>query len=65
MITFKRVPARVKVFLDEKLVGEIRQTGDEWWYVPKGHKVGGDKFPTLGQCKRSLLSEGENEENKS
>ena len=63
MITFERVPAKVKVFLDEKLVGEIRNTEDGWWYVPKGQKEGRDKFPTLGQCKRSLLSkeEGDND----
>ena len=45
----------VEVFLDNKFVGTIRYTfGRLWQYTPKGQKEGGEEFPSLALCKRSL-----------
>ncbi len=45
---------RIAVKLDGRPIGEIRQVPGGWQYFPKGHKEGGDVFPTLEGCKRSL-----------
>ena len=48
-------PTTIRVTLDGKRVGIIYQQFDSMWqYFPKGSKDGGDKFPTLALCKRSL-----------
>lgn len=50
----------LRVMLDGKWVGSIAHvdTTDEhqggWQYTPKGEKKGGDIFPTLALCKKSL-----------
>jgi hypothetical protein len=52
-------PRHITVFLDGKPVGHIEQLFDGMWqYWPKGPRAeGGDKFPTLALCKRSLEAE--------
>lgn len=47
----------VDVLLDGQIVGSIRYTIDGWQYVPKGQKDGGEFFPTLFDCKKSLSTE--------
>lgn len=69
MITFDSAvkDRKLKVFLDKKLVGEIREvlvdeergswgfcTLTKYQYFPKGCKKGGDYFDTLKECKLSL-----------
>lgn len=59
MITYETArPRIVRVKLDGKWVGTIRRdrggARDGWRYFPKGKKTGGDSFPTLIECKRSL-----------
>ena len=49
-LTFNDVVVR----LDGKKVGEIRHVDSQWKYFPKGDKVGGEPFPTLEACQRSL-----------
>ncbi len=45
----------VAVFLDNKRVGSIKHlAGDQWQYVPKGQREGGEIFSTLQQCQNSL-----------
>ncbi len=57
-ITYIPVPEHFKVKLDGKLVGVIKRSGDDrgygWRYFPKGDRIGGQVFPTLAACKRSL-----------
>lgn len=55
---------RVTVYLAGRHVGVIRQQKDgQWQYFPKGQKTGGEKFPTLAQCKRSVEGADESESN--
>ena len=42
------------VFLENKRVGKIQKDPDGFRYYPKGKSKGGDAFPTLTECKRSL-----------
>ena len=54
--------ADVKVRLDGKVIGEIRREvfplpNGGWRYFPKGWKVGGELFSSLGKCQKSLSSE--------
>lgn len=44
----------VKVNLYNKHIGNIKQVDGGYQYVAKGHKTGGDVFPTLDKCKQSL-----------
>jgi len=37
-----------------KIIGEILECSDGFFYKPKGVKNGGDVFPTLSLCKLSL-----------
>lgn len=53
--------AVVFVFLNGEQVGRIRHTAQGWQYVPKRHRKGGEYFPTLGACRRSLEEPGEGE----
>lgn len=48
------VPVRVK--LAGRVVGEIRPVTGGWRYFPKRSKVGGEIFPTLNACQRSLAN---------
>lgn len=57
MITYREQDsAEIKVWLDGKYVGTIFSLPDgSWQYWPKGPRSeGGEKFPTLAACKRSL-----------
>lgn len=55
MITYKTIH---KVYLDGKLIGEIRQVdGDKWQYFPKGQKKGGDIYKSLLAIKSDLEAE--------
>lgn len=69
MITYKPIDksTSIRVLLNGKAVGTIRndyQLG--YRYVPRaGVKHGGDYFPTLEACKRSLESNDGEQENKS
>jgi len=64
MITYKpqRQRSEYAVQLGGKVVGRIKLAvaGDGragWRYFPKGQKEGGEVFPTLEECKRSLEAE--------
>lgn len=59
MITFKWVKLGIKkrVFLENKHVGDIIREREGWKYYPKGRKGGGDPFPTLTQCEKSLMED--------
>ena len=53
----KKTPGRewTAVYLDKKLVGNIYRVDiTSWQYFPKGHKEGGEMFPSLALCKKSL-----------
>lgn len=55
MVTFKTI---IKVYLDGKLVGEIRGNDDDGWqYFPKGSRAGGTVFSTRYACKSYLLAD--------
>lgn len=43
-----------KVTLDRKKVGEIVYEDLVFQYIPKGSRVGGEKFDRLDSCIRSL-----------
>jgi len=57
MINFARETKSgvVKVFLDKKHVGNIRNVEGGYQYFPKGHKEGGEVFKTMFDCKNSLF----------
>lgn len=58
MITFRHLPNNnaVDVLLDGKIVGRINQVINGWQYSPAGRKkFAGEIFPTLFECKKSLL----------
>jgi len=63
MITYKTKKSpgdpqfQVTVLLDGKTIGAIKLATNGWQYFPKGHKQGGDVFPTLGAVKRSLSND--------
>lgn len=59
MITYSVVSSvgLVEVCLEGKLVGRIKQWKDGWQYIPLGQKRGGEIFPTLEACKKSLEEE--------
>jgi len=44
----------VMVFLDNKKVGKIKCRSYGYRYYPKGAKTGGELFPTLEECQKSL-----------
>jgi EAL domain-containing protein (putative c-di-GMP-specific phosphodiesterase class I) len=46
----------ITVKLDGRVIGKIHQDKDGFRYYPKGQKTGGEAFPTIAQCKRSLES---------
>lgn len=52
MIKQKTTTVRVK--LDGKQVGKIKQTNRGWEYFPEGKRTGGAVFQTLAACKASL-----------
>jgi len=56
MISYVRKDAQtVKVLLDRKFVGAILDSKKGFRYFPKNtNSQGGDFFPTLEACKRSL-----------
>jgi hypothetical protein len=43
----------IDVRLDGKLIGDIRQNAEGWYYKPTGRKPG-ETFPTLLSLKESL-----------
>lgn len=45
---------KTKVYLDGKRVGTIKRTDEGYTYYPKGQKTGGETFPTLSKCIKSL-----------
>ena len=53
-LTFDTVK-KVMVYLDEKLVGMIKQVDGGWAYFPRGTGGScGETFTTLAECKHSL-----------
>ena len=53
-ISFELVK-KVKVYLDESLVGMIKQVDGGWAYFPRGTGGScGETFTTLAECKHSL-----------
>lgn len=53
-ISFELVK-KVKVYLDENLVGMIKQVDNGWAYFPRGTSGScGETFTTLSECKQSL-----------
>jgi hypothetical protein len=59
MITFKWKMVGVKedVYLEGKLVGQIRYVKEGWQYFPKGSRKGGEVFSNLSDCEKSLSEE--------
>lgn len=61
MITYKPIEksTSIRVLLDGKVAGTIRNEHELGYrYIPRaGVKHGGDYFPTLEACKRSLESD--------
>ena len=62
MITYKNKKSPGKewtaVYLDKKHVGNIYRVDIcDWQYFPKGKKEGGEMFPSLNLCKKSLEKE--------
>lgn len=49
----------VPVRYQGKRVGTIKPVKGGWCYFPLNHKRGGEVFPTLGQCQKSLEFEPE------
>lgn len=47
---------RIPVKLDGKKVGDIRMVDNGWQYFPKGQTTGGEIYPTLVLCQKSLES---------
>ena len=59
MITYgikKGLVGGIPVRLDNKVVGEILSVEGGFQYFSKGSKTGGDVYPTLALCKKSLES---------
>ena len=55
MIEYKtKSSTETKVYLDGKIVGTIKKTDEGYTYYPKGKKNGGETFPTLDKCMKSL-----------
>lgn len=54
MLTYEKQPVHVKVKLDGKYIGDIKEVANGFQYFPKGKKVGGEVFHTLALCKESL-----------
>ena len=46
----------VRVYLDGKFVGEIKQVGGGWAYFPTGHMLG-DVFTSISAVKKSIEAE--------
>jgi hypothetical protein len=59
-LTFTQGRRDIVVSLDDKVVGFIKRVpwapegGIGYQYFPKDQKTGGEKFPTLRECKKSL-----------
>ena len=54
MIEYVNTKFCITVKLDGKNVGIIVHKAEGWQYIPNGQKTGGEFFPTLGLCKKSL-----------
>jgi hypothetical protein len=54
MIEYLLSNGNMKVRLDGKIVGSIHAFNGGFQYFPKGSKTGGELFPSLEACKRSL-----------
>lgn len=54
MITIIPDGKNCKVKLEGKIVGAIKQVKGGFQYFPKGSKNGGEVFPLLRDCVRSL-----------
>ena len=56
MIEYIYPKTLIKVKLDGKIVGDIRQVSHGWQYFPEGQsqKTGGDVYKYLADCKNSL-----------
>ena len=57
--TYKEVGEELKVYLDGKPVGKIIHKKNKFQYVVKIGKsnLGGEEYPTLLECKKSLGGE--------
>lgn len=59
MITYQAKDTQTTtVKIDGKAAGTILESKRGFRYFPKGFAEGGDFFPTLDECKRSLEQEG-------
>lgn len=45
----------LKVKLDGKYVGDIKPVNGGYQYFPKGRNIGGDVYPSIDLCKKSLI----------
>ena len=58
MIKYKSIHGKIRVYLGNRRVGTIESdTQNEKLgvrYYPKNDNVGGEWFPTVSECKRSL-----------
>ena len=59
MLTFEWIkPNLTAVFKNGKRVGKIIKDDSGWFYLPKGHNIGGLIYDTLEDC-QNALEEGE------
>ena len=58
-ITYKwnKTMVRWYVYLGKKKVGAILRTADGYKYRPNGSRNEGETFPTIEECKKSLVEE--------
>ena len=57
MLTYQTLKNIVRVYLDDKHVGNILEVSGGVQYFPKGQKTGGEVYPTLSACKKSLAGD--------
>jgi hypothetical protein len=55
--TYNAATNNLPVYLEGKIVGNIRAHAWGWWYVPAGQTQGGDTFKDIPAVKRSLEME--------
>jgi hypothetical protein len=57
MIEYEEKGGKWLVYLDGRRVGEIRVVQGGFQYFTRGSRHGGEVFPTLPLCKKSLESD--------
>lgn len=57
--TFIDEDKQMKVKLEGRLIGRVKQVGEGYQYFPSGKKTGGDVFTKIQDCINSLISDDE------